>query len=152
MTALAVFINTFAYIGYFPFARGTVGAAGGLIVHQLIDRAGWAYGHEIAIVVLFALGVWSGTVLEAYFGRTDPGQGVMDEVVGMLITLYAIPVGWMGILVGFVLFRIADIIKPYPAARCEYLPGGLGMMADDAVAALYSHIALRGLWMAGIVG
>jgi phosphatidylglycerophosphatase A len=76
----------------------------------------------------------------------------MDEVVGMLITLYALPVGWMGVLVGFVLFRIADIIKPYPAARCEYLPGGLGMMADDAVAAIYSHLALRALWTAGVVG
>lgn len=152
MNALAVFINTFGYIGYFPFARGTVGAAGGLVVYYLLNRAGWRYGHEVAIVVLFALGVWSGTVVEKHFGRTDPGQGVMDEVVGMLITLYAIPVGWVGILAGFVLFRITDIIKPYPAARCEYLPGGLGMMADDAVAALYAQLALRGLWMAGMVG
>jgi phosphatidylglycerophosphatase A len=151
MTALAVFINTFGYVGYFPFARGTAGAAAGLFVYYLLERAGWPYGHEVAIVVLFVLGVWSGSGTERYFGKPDPGQGVMDEVVGMLITLYAIPVGWVGILVGFVLFRLADIIKPYPANRCEYLPGGLGMMADDAIAALYSQLALRGLWMAGIV-
>ena len=84
------------------------------------------------------------------FGTTDPGQGVIDEVVGMLITFYAIPLGWIALLAGFVLFRIFDIIKPYPAARFEYLPGGLGMMADDAVAALYAHVCLRaGLWMMG---
>ncbi len=150
MTALAVFISSFGYIGYFPFARGTVGAAAGVVLQLALDRSPWPYAHAVTIVVLFALGVWSGSAAERHFGTTDPGQGVIDEVVGMLITFYAIPLGWIALLAGFVLFRIFDIIKPYPAARFEYLPGGLGMMADDAVAALYAHVCLRaGLWMMG---
>ena len=80
------------------------------------------------------LGSWSGTVAERHFGTTDPGQVVIDEVMGMLITLFLNPVGWTGALAGFLLFRIADVIKPFPANRLERLPGGIGVMADDAMA------------------
>ena len=68
---------------------------------------------------------------------------MLDEVVGMLITLAFIPVGWSGALAGFFLFRIFDIIKPYPAGRFEALHGGLGVMADDAMAAVYANLSLR---------
>jgi phosphatidylglycerophosphatase A len=93
--------------------------------------------------------VWAGTTAERYFGGVDPGPIVMDEVVGMLITLAFIPnVGWSGALAGFVLFRLFDVIKPYPARRFEQLHGGLGVMADDAMAAIYANLSLRGLmWL-----
>jgi len=68
---------------------------------------------------------------------------VLDEVVGMLITLAFVPVGIVGALIGFLLFRIFDVIKPFPAGRFEALHGGLGVMADDAMAAIYANIALR---------
>jgi phosphatidylglycerophosphatase A len=90
-----------------------------------------------------AVGSWSGSVAEHHFRRTDPSQVVVDEVAGMLITLFLNPVGWLGALAGFLLFRIADIIKPYPADRLERLPGGLGVMADDAMAAVYANLVLR---------
>ena len=96
-----------------------------------------------AIVVLFIVGSWSASVAERHFGRTDPGQVVIDEVMGMLITLFMNPVGWPGALGGFLLFRIADIIKPYPANRLEQLHGGVGIMADDGMAAIYANLALR---------
>ncbi len=95
------------------------------------------------IAALFAVGVWAGTTAERYFGGVDPGPIVLDEVVGMLITLAFIPVGWSGALAGFFLFRIYDIIKPYPAGRLEALHGGLGVMADDAMAAVYANLSLR---------
>jgi phosphatidylglycerophosphatase A len=95
------------------------------------------------IALLFAAGVWAGTTAERYFGGVDPGPIVIDEVVGMLITLAFIPVGWSGALAGFFLFRIFDIIKPFPAGRFEALHGGLGVMADDAMAAVYANISLR---------
>jgi phosphatidylglycerophosphatase A len=99
---------------------------------------------EVALIAaLFAAGVWAGTTAERYFGGVDPGPIVIDEVVGMLITLAFIPVGWSGALAGFVLFRIFDIIKPYPAGRLEALHGGLGVMADDAMAAVYANLSLR---------
>lgn len=143
MTALAVFVCTFGYIGYFPVAPGTVGSAAGLIVFLVIRASGVPYAAAISVGVLMAAGIWSGTVAERYFGRSDPPQGVVDEVVGMLITLFAIQLGWLGLGLGFVLFRLFDVTKPFPARRFERLPGGLGMMADDTMAAIYANVILR---------
>jgi phosphatidylglycerophosphatase A len=106
----------------------------------------------LAIVALFIVGSWSGSVAERHFGKTDPGQVVVDEVMGMLITLFLNPVSWMGAFVGFVLFRVADVIKPFPANRLEALPGGVGVMADDAMAAVYANLALRAcVWISHLV-
>ena len=143
MTRLAVFVATVAYCGYFPIAPGTVGSAAGLVVYLLVW---WAQSPvlEVALILgLFGAGVWAGTTAERYFGGIDPGPIVIDEVVGMLITLAFIPVGWSAALAGFVLFRIFDVFKPYPAGRFERLHGGLGVMADDAMAAVYANISLR---------
>jgi phosphatidylglycerophosphatase A len=143
VTRLAVFLATVAYCGYFPVAPGTVGSAAGLVVYLLVW---WAQSPvlEVGLIVgLFAVGVWAGTTAERYFGGIDPGPIVIDEVVGMLVTLAFIPVGWSGAIAGFVLFRIFDVIKPYPAGRFERLHGGLGVMADDAMAAVYANISLR---------
>ena len=76
-------------------------------------------------------------------GRKDPGVIVIDEVLGMLMTLALLPVSTFGIVAGFVLFRIFDVVKPYPAGRLEHLHGGPGVMLDDAVAGIYAHISLR---------
>jgi len=93
--------------------------------------------------------VWSGTRAERYFGSTDPGPGVIDEVVGMLITLFLLPVSWEVAAAGFLIFRVLDVIKPYPANRFERLHGGMGMMADDVMSAVYANVAVRGLiWLA----
>jgi phosphatidylglycerophosphatase A len=95
------------------------------------------------MLALFAAGVWAGTIAERYFGGIDPGPVVLDEVVGMLITLAFIPVGVSGAIAGFVLFRVFDVIKPFPAGRLERLHGGFGVMADDAMAAIYANLSLR---------
>ena len=68
--------------------------------------------------------------------------------MGMLITLFLNPVGWAGAFGGFLLFRVADVIKPYPANRLERLPGGIGVMADDAMAAIYANHGRRAALMA----
>jgi phosphatidylglycerophosphatase A len=143
VTRLAVFLATAGYAGYFPIAPGTVGSAIGLLVYGLVWWTQSVAVEVSLIVILFAVGVWAGTSAERYFGGIDPGPIVLDEVVGMLITLAFIPVGWTGIVAGFVLFRIFDVLKPFPAARLEKLHGGLGVMADDAVAAVYANVSLR---------
>lgn len=143
MTRLAVFIATVGYCGYFPFAPGTVGSAAGLAFYALVWWSGSPVVELLLIVVLFTAGVWAGTTAERYFGGVDPGPIVVDEVVGMLITLAFIPVGWSGALAGFFLFRLFDVIKPFPAGRLEALHGGLGVMADDAMAAVYANVSLR---------
>jgi phosphatidylglycerophosphatase A len=143
VTRVAVFIATVGYIGYFPVAPGTVGSAAGLLVYLLVWWSQTVVVEVGLVLILFCAGVWAGTTAERYFGGIDPGPIVIDEVVGMLITLAFIPVGMSGAIAGFVLFRIFDVIKPYPADRLERLHGGLGVMADDAMAAVYANLTLR---------
>jgi phosphatidylglycerophosphatase A len=143
VTRVAIFVATAGYCGYFPFAPGTVGSAAGLVVYTLIWWAGSPIIEVGAIAALFAAGVWAGTTAERYFGGIDPGPVVIDEVVGMLITLAFVPVGWSGAAAGFFLFRLFDVVKPWPAGSLERLHGGLGVMADDAMAAVYANLALR---------
>jgi phosphatidylglycerophosphatase A len=145
VTRLAVFIATAGYCGYFPYAPGTVGSAAGLLVYLLVWWTQSPVVEAGLIAVVFAAGIWAATIAERFFGGIDPGPIVIDEVLGMLITLAFMPVGLTTALTGFVLFRIADVFKPYPAGRFENLHGGLGVMADDAMAAVYANLALRAI-------
>ena len=93
--------------------------------------------------VITLIGVWAANEAEAHYGREDPGQVVIDEVAGQLVTLAFTGAGAVAALVGFLLFRVFDIIKPYPANRFERLHGGLGIMADDLAAGVYGCVALH---------
>jgi phosphatidylglycerophosphatase A len=149
MRQVAVFLATCGYVGYAPVAPGTFGSAAGLAIFALARTGGSLYVELALIVVLFALGVWSGTEAERHFGGVDPGPIVLDEVVGMLITLALLPVNATGAFVGFIVFRALDVFKPWPSAQFERLHGGLGVMADDAMAAIYANVCLRALlWLA----
>jgi phosphatidylglycerophosphatase A len=145
MRRLGLFIATCGYIGYAPVAPGTVGSAAGLLVFAAVRSNGSAAVELAVIVILFLIGVWSATQAEHHFGGVDPAPVVIDEVVGMLITLAFLPVNWTGAVVGFLVFRLFDVFKPWPAARFERLPGGLGVMADDGMAALYGNLVMRSL-------
>ena len=134
-------IATVFGVGYAPVAPGTFGSAAGLLLWWLLPASPVVQG--VTIVALFIAGSWSGNIAEHHFGRTDPGQVVIDEVMGMLITLFLNPVGWIGAFAGFLLFRVFDVIKPYPANRLEQLHGGVGVMADDGMAAIYANLVLR---------
>jgi phosphatidylglycerophosphatase A len=148
VTRLAVFIATAGYSGYFPIAPGTVGSAVGLLVYLLVAWAGLPIVEIGAIALTFAAGAWAATHAERFFGSIDPGPVVIDEVLGMLITLAFIPAGWEAMLAGFLLFRVFDVIKPYPANRIERFHGGFGIMADDAMAGVYANLAVRALiWL-----
>ena len=140
---VALSIATAFGVGYVPFAPGTFGSAVGLIIWALLPSS--TYVHAAAIVIIFAVGAWSATAAERHFGGTDPGPVVVDEVMGMLLTLFMHPVGWAGAFGGFFLFRAFDVLKPYPADRLEQLPGGLGVMADDGMAAVYANLVLWGI-------
>lgn len=143
MTRFAVFLATVAYCGYFPIAPGTVGSVAGLVVYLLVWWTGSPLVEVGLIAAIFAAGTWAATHAERFFGGIDPGPVVIDEVLGMLITLAFIPVGWPAALTGFFLFRVFDVIKPYPANRLEKFHGGFGIMADDAMAGVYANLALR---------
>jgi phosphatidylglycerophosphatase A len=145
MRRLGLFVATCGYLGYVPIAPGTFGSALGLAVFYGVRTTGSVSVEIAAILVIFAIGIWSGTVAEHHFGGVDPGPVVIDEVVGMLITLAFLPVNLTGAVVGFLVFRVLDVVKPWPSARFEKLPGGLGVMADDGMAAVYGNLIMRGL-------
>ena len=145
MKRLALFIATCGYIGYAPVAPGTFGSAAGLAVFYAVRSTGSVTIELTVIVALFLIGLWAGTVAEHHFGGIDPGPVVLDEVIGMLITLALLPVNTAGVLVGFLVFRVLDVIKPWPSARMEHWPGGLGVMSDDCMAAIYGNLVMRGL-------
>jgi phosphatidylglycerophosphatase A len=141
MVSVALALATAFGVGYAPFAPGTCGSAVGLLLWAVLPSS--AGVQLIAIVALFAVGSWCSSVAERHFGTTDPPPVVIDEVMGMVITLFMNPVGWRGATVAFLLFRAADVAKPFPANRLEKLRGGFGVMADDGMAAVYANLALR---------
>jgi phosphatidylglycerophosphatase A len=143
MRRVAVFLATCGYVGYAPVAPGTFGSAAGLAIFALVRMSGSSLVELATIVVLFAIGVWSGTEAERHFGGVDPGPIVLDEVVGMLITLALLPINITGAIVGFLIFRALDVVKPWPSGRFERLHGGLGVMADDGMAAVYGNVLMR---------
>jgi phosphatidylglycerophosphatase A len=146
---IGVFIATCAYIGYAPVAPGTFGSAAGLALFYLL-RHGRAMTIDpvpeaVAIAALLAAGVWAASEAERHFGRTDPGAVVIDEVIGMLVTLAFVPVSLTGAIVGFFVFRILDIVKPWPARQFEQLHGGFGIVLDDVMAGIYGNLVMWGL-------
>jgi len=140
---LALLIATFGYVGFFPIAPGTAGSFAALALYALVRWIDLPAVELAAIVAVFAVGVWAATRSEVLLGGTDPGPIVIDEVLGMLMTLAWLPLSLTGVVVGFLLFRIYDVIKPYPARRCEDAPGGWGVMLDDAMAGIYGQVTLR---------
>ena len=141
-TRAGLVIATAIGAGYAPVAPGTFGSAVGLLLWLALPNIHWL--QLLAILVVSVVGIWSGSVAEHHFERRDPGQVVVDEVAGMMVTLAFNPVaGFAWLAAAFVLFRASDIIKPFPVNRLERLPGGLGIMADDLAAGVYANLALR---------
>jgi phosphatidylglycerophosphatase A len=142
---IGVFIATCAYVGYAPVAPGTFGSAIGLAVFYVVRHQRSATVEVAVIVALAAVGLWSATEAEHHFGGIDPGPVVIDEVIGMLITLAFIPVNLAGAIVAFLIFRFLDVVKPWPTRRLELLPGGFGVVLDDMMAGVYGNIVMWGL-------
>ena len=139
-----VFLATGAYIGYAPVAPGTFGSAIGIGIFYLVRSHASPTLEALVIGVLLGVGIWSAAETERFVGRTDPGPVVIDEIVGMLITLAFVPVNAAGVLLGFLVFRTLDVVKPWPARRLERLHGGLGIMMDDVMAAVYGNLMMWG--------
>jgi len=141
---LGVFIATCAYVGYAPVAPGTWGSGVGLVVYYLVRRQQSLTIELGVLAVIFLVGLWAATEAEHHFGGIDPGPVVIDEVIGMLMTLALHPVNLAGAILGFLIFRVLDVVKPWPARRLELLPGGFGVVLDDAMAGLYGNLLLWG--------
>jgi phosphatidylglycerophosphatase A len=143
-----VCVATLGPVGAAPYAPGTLGAAVGVGVVALAHSLALGpIGVRVAMAAfaagIFGLGVWSAGRAEEAMGVMDPGAVVIDEVVGQVIAFLLQPtVGWKSLLGGFLLFRVFDTLKPFPARRFEHLPRGWGIMADDVMAGIYSGLSL----------
>ena len=152
MKALAVFVASAGYVGYVPIAPGTAGSAVGLALLFAIRLSGSPLIEVGGIVLTVVVGIWASTVAERHAGREDPGLVVIDEVAGMLLTMLWVPLSWATAVVGFLAFRLFDIVKPFPARDAERLHGGLGIMTDDLVAAVYAAVTVRlFVWAAALL-
>lgn len=141
--AAAIFLATGAYTGFFPIAPGTVGSALGILIDRGLRVAGSDLLYGLAVLAFSVAGIAASRVAEEHFARKDPSHVVVDEIAGMLVSLFLVPVSWIGLAVGFLLFRLLDIVKPFPCRGAEKLPGGLGIMADDLIAGVYVNLLLR---------
>jgi phosphatidylglycerophosphatase A len=142
---LATAIATWFGCGLSPFAPGTAGSLGALLPAILLARyAGWRPLHFAALALaLTAPGIWAAGRVEQAVGEKDPGKVVIDEVLGLWLTLAgAATLNWKSWLAALVLFRLFDIWKPFPVRQLEALPGGWGIVADDLMAGLYGALVL----------
>lgn len=141
INALERLIGSGFYTGYIPLASGTFGSMVALLFYAI---PGFEKPYVIipAILVFTFWGIRLGTKFESLYGK-DPGECTIDEVVGMWITLLFLPKDFFIALIAFVVWRTLDIIKPFPARKSESLEGGLGIMMDDIISAIYSLIIVH---------
>jgi phosphatidylglycerophosphatase A len=137
------------YVGYLPVASGTQGSLAALVLYYFICHNAILMAAVIFVVIILGF-IASGRV-EKIFGEKDPGEIVIDEFSGMLISLYSLPPTMGYVVAGFLLFRFFDIVKPKPIRNLEKLKGSLGIMSDDIVAGLYTNIILQVFYLASLL-
>lgn len=131
-------IATFFFIGYLPFMPGTWGSLAGVLIYFLVRHNIYLFLGIFAVLLL--LGLFVAGKAEDIFGKKDDKRIIIDEVCGILLLYLLIPPSKFSLILGFILFRLFDILKPYPAKRMERLPRSWGIMADDILSALLSYI------------
>lgn len=129
------------YTGYFPIASGTFGSLVAIVIYIIpgFERL------EIiipAIIVFFFYGLFVSSKFEKVYGK-DPSQCTVDEVVGTWIALIALPKSFLIVFTTFLVWRVLDIIKPFPARSSEKLPGGFGIMIDDVISGFYTSVIVH---------
>jgi len=135
------FFGSGFYTGYIPLASGTFASLAALAIYFIPDFEK-PYVIIPAIFIFVFLGIRLGTKFENLYGK-DPAECTIDEVVGMWITLLFLPKDFFIALIAFIVWRTLDIIKPFPARKSESLEGGLGIMMDDIISAIYSLIIVH---------
>lgn len=137
--------------GFVPKAPGTAGTLVGVILYLLLAPIPIA-AYVVITAVLFIVGVPLCDRVSRDLGVHDHSGIVWDEVVGYLVTMTAAPAGWLPVVAGFVLFRLFDILKPWPIRALDRrVHGGLGIMLDDLVAGVFAALALQLLVRAGVL-
>lgn len=145
MANLIMFFATGFYSGRLPKAPGTWGTLVALPIHFLLLKLNFS-SYLIALGFIFVLAVSTSGSAEKILDTKDPGCIVIDEIIGMLIALFALPATPLILFLGFIFFRLFDIFKPFPVSWFDrHVNGGLGIVMDDVVAGIYSFICLKTL-------
>ena len=109
---VAFFLASCAYLGYFPIAPGTAGSAAGVVLDRALRATDSSVIYGVVILLVIVVGVWVSSIVEKESGKKDPSLVVVDELAGMLLSYFLLPLSWIGLLVGFLVFRLFDIVKP----------------------------------------
>ncbi|MBT3256468.1 MAG: phosphatidylglycerophosphatase A [Deltaproteobacteria bacterium] len=138
----ALILGTWFGSGLSPVASGTFGT---LAAAPLVALSGIfsPLSSVLILMIMTLVAIWASQVVHNLLNRVDPSEVVIDEVAGFLLTMLWVPLSWGTLLAGFLLFRLFDIWKPWPAEPAERLHGGLGIVLDDLVAGLYANLGLR---------
>jgi phosphatidylglycerophosphatase A len=143
MMVTAKLISTCLGIGYIQKGAGTIAAAVCCVAWYFIGAGGLnAWYTLLGILLLFIIGLWASAYVELEWGH-DSNRVVVDELLGMSVSMFLLPVNWKYIGLAFLLFRFFDIVKPLYIRKAEALPGGWGVMADDLLAGIYSNLLLH---------
>lgn len=139
MRSIYYIIATGFGLGYSPIAPGTAGSILAVLVAFFLFEKGTLF-LIVSIIVIFIIGTMAASFVEKDKKSKDPSLVVIDEVAGMWISLLFVPHLWWSFLITFGLFRLFDVIKPFPANKIQSLEGGLGIMLDDVIAGIYALI------------
>ncbi|MBW1660261.1 MAG: phosphatidylglycerophosphatase A [Deltaproteobacteria bacterium] len=142
---VVVLLATGFYTGYAPVVPGTFGTLVGIPIAFFLSFLGLTSA-TVILIVMTLLSCWIANEAEKIYGMKDPNDIVIDEVMGYLVTVWALPFTWFTVIGGFFLFRILDILKPFPIRKVEdWIPGGTGVVMDDVLAGVYGCIILHGI-------
>jgi len=149
---IAALLATGAGTGCAPFAPGTFGSLPGLLLAWGCYRAAGPWAVLLGLVLVTAAGAWAAARYAAPLAERDPRSVVVDEIAGQMMALvFLVPTPAM-LLASFLLFRLLDVLKPFPARQLESLPGASGIMADDLAAGAYANLLLQAATLFGPVG
>jgi phosphatidylglycerophosphatase A len=141
MRKIIKFTTSFFYLGHSPIMPGTLGSLAGLLIYFVVKDKLPIY--TFSVVFLFALGILFSSEAEKIYKRKDAQMIVIDEACGMMLSLFLVPYNVWIMILGFVLFRVFDILKPPPARAIEKFSGSFGVMFDDIIAAIYTNFILQ---------
>lgn len=140
---VVIFLSSGLGLGNLPFAPGSFGALLGVAIGYALAGGGFLSA-SLAVLAVVLASVWVAGRAERLLGRKDDRRIVIDEVAGMLVAVAGLPADAVNLVLGFLLFRLLDVVKPFPARLVEVkLPGGWGIVLDDVVAGVYSNLCLR---------
>jgi len=146
---ISLFFGTGFGIGYIRYAPGTFGSLLAMLLfvifyHPLAgDESLWQSYYLGIVIALLVFGTIVSWAAEYSLNKDDPKEIVIDEILGMAVTFLFLPKTYLVVILGFALFRLLDIIKPFPAYQSQRVPFGLGIMLDDLIAGIYSNLLIR---------